>query len=148
GRLRRLRRARLRGRRGRTGLRRGRLARLGRRHVLGGRRAGLTGGVGRVVGGRAHRLGRGGTSGRGLLAPRSALTGPGGRHASHRSRAAAASSGVRAGRPAPSPATVATNLEGSRMAYELVVVANRLPVDITVAADGTQSWQRSPGGLV
>ena len=34
------------------------------------------------------------------------------------------------------------------MAYELVVVANRLPVDITVAADGTQSWQRSPGGLV
>lgn len=34
------------------------------------------------------------------------------------------------------------------MAYELVVVANRLPVDITVAPDGTQTWQRSPGGLV
>ena len=34
------------------------------------------------------------------------------------------------------------------MAYELVVVANRLPVDITIAADGTQTWQRSPGGLV
>ncbi len=34
------------------------------------------------------------------------------------------------------------------MAYELVVVANRLPVDITVAPDGSQTWQRSPGGLV
>lgn len=34
------------------------------------------------------------------------------------------------------------------MAYELVVVANRLPVDITVAPNGTHTWQRSPGGLV
>lgn len=32
--------------------------------------------------------------------------------------------------------------------YEMVVVANRLPVDLTVADDGTTSWRRSPGGLV
>ena len=30
----------------------------------------------------------------------------------------------------------------------LVVVANRLPVDETVQADGTVEWSRSPGGLV
>ena len=30
----------------------------------------------------------------------------------------------------------------------LVVVANRLPVDEGVSADGTQEWRRSPGGLV
>ncbi|WP_024285697.1 trehalose-6-phosphate synthase [Cellulomonas sp. KRMCY2] len=33
-------------------------------------------------------------------------------------------------------------------AYQLVVVSNRLPVDLTVAEDGSESWQRSPGGLV
>ena len=32
--------------------------------------------------------------------------------------------------------------------YDLVVVANRLPVDFTVAEDGSVNWQRSPGGLV
>ena len=32
--------------------------------------------------------------------------------------------------------------------FDLVVVANRLPVDFTVADDGTLSWARSPGGLV
>ncbi|MCU1432715.1 MAG: trehalose 6-phosphate synthase [Actinotalea sp.] len=32
--------------------------------------------------------------------------------------------------------------------YELVVVANRLPVDLTVEEDGTTTWRRSPGGLV
>lgn len=32
--------------------------------------------------------------------------------------------------------------------YDLVVVANRLPVDRVTAADGTESWQQSPGGLV
>ena len=32
--------------------------------------------------------------------------------------------------------------------YEFVVVSNRLPVDRVVAADGTSSWQQSPGGLV
>jgi alpha,alpha-trehalose-phosphate synthase [UDP-forming] len=31
---------------------------------------------------------------------------------------------------------------------EFVVVANRLPVDLTVLPDGTAFWQRSPGGLV
>ncbi|MGI8522694.1 MAG: alpha,alpha-trehalose-phosphate synthase (UDP-forming) [Nocardioides sp.] len=31
---------------------------------------------------------------------------------------------------------------------DLVVVANRLPVDRVVAGDGTESWRRSPGGLV
>ncbi|MHB1064369.1 MAG: alpha,alpha-trehalose-phosphate synthase (UDP-forming) [Georgenia sp.] len=33
-------------------------------------------------------------------------------------------------------------------AHAFVVVANRLPVDITVNPDGELSWQRSPGGLV
>ncbi len=33
-------------------------------------------------------------------------------------------------------------------AADFVVVANRLPVDRVVAADGTESWRRSPGGLV
>jgi trehalose 6-phosphate synthase len=32
--------------------------------------------------------------------------------------------------------------------YDLVVVANRLPVDFTVTGDGGVEWQRSPGGLV
>ncbi|MFI2753149.1 trehalose-6-phosphate synthase [Cellulomonas sp. P22] len=32
--------------------------------------------------------------------------------------------------------------------YDLVVVSNRLPVDVTVARDGSVSWDRSPGGLV
>ncbi|MEE6273791.1 alpha,alpha-trehalose-phosphate synthase (UDP-forming) [Georgenia wangjunii] len=32
--------------------------------------------------------------------------------------------------------------------HDFVVVANRLPVDITVAGDGSLSWTRSPGGLV
>ena len=34
------------------------------------------------------------------------------------------------------------------MSYELVVVANRLPVDVTVGEDGSLTWNRSPGGLV
>jgi len=33
-------------------------------------------------------------------------------------------------------------------AADLVVVANRLPVDRVVEADGTETWRRSPGGLV
>ncbi|MFD1719802.1 alpha,alpha-trehalose-phosphate synthase (UDP-forming) [Georgenia deserti] len=32
--------------------------------------------------------------------------------------------------------------------HEFVVVANRLPVDITIEDDGSLSWERSPGGLV
>ncbi|WP_425552916.1 trehalose-6-phosphate synthase, partial [Lapillicoccus jejuensis] len=32
--------------------------------------------------------------------------------------------------------------------YDLVIAANRLPVDRVVAADGSTSWGRSPGGLV
>jgi trehalose 6-phosphate synthase/phosphatase len=32
--------------------------------------------------------------------------------------------------------------------YDLVVVANRLPVDFSVGPDGDLTWQRSPGGLV
>ena len=31
---------------------------------------------------------------------------------------------------------------------DLVIVANRLPVDRVVAEDGTASWGKSPGGLV
>jgi alpha,alpha-trehalose-phosphate synthase [UDP-forming] len=34
------------------------------------------------------------------------------------------------------------------VSYTLVVVANRLPVDVTVEEDGSTSWRRSPGGLV
>jgi len=34
------------------------------------------------------------------------------------------------------------------MAYDFVVVSNRLPVDRAVAADGSATWRRSPGGLV
>ncbi len=32
--------------------------------------------------------------------------------------------------------------------HSIVVVANRLPVDITTAPDGTPDWTRAPGGLV
>ncbi|HYO85347.1 MAG TPA: trehalose-6-phosphate synthase [Dermatophilaceae bacterium] len=32
--------------------------------------------------------------------------------------------------------------------FDLVIAANRLPVDKSVAADGTTEWRRSPGGLV
>ena len=32
--------------------------------------------------------------------------------------------------------------------YDLVVVSNRLPVDVRVEADGTRTFTRSPGGLV
>jgi len=31
---------------------------------------------------------------------------------------------------------------------DFIVVANRLPVDLVVAEDGSQTWKRSPGGLV
>ncbi|QQR99608.1 MAG: trehalose-6-phosphate synthase [Austwickia sp.] len=43
-------------------------------------------------------------------------------------------------RPDVAPATEQT--------YDFVIAANRLPVDRKEAADGTVSWQRSPGGLV
>ena len=36
----------------------------------------------------------------------------------------------------------------TRKTYQVVAVANRLPVDVTVADDGRTSWRRSPGGLV
>jgi trehalose 6-phosphate synthase len=35
-----------------------------------------------------------------------------------------------------------------RQHYDFVVVSNRLPVDRVVDPDGTERWQRSPGGLV
>ena len=34
------------------------------------------------------------------------------------------------------------------MSYDLVIVANRLPVDRVELADGTKGWRTSPGGLV
>ncbi|WP_202567288.1 alpha,alpha-trehalose-phosphate synthase (UDP-forming) [Agreia sp. COWG] len=37
---------------------------------------------------------------------------------------------------------------GSRAAYDLIVVSNRLPVDKVTHADGTVEWRTSPGGLV
>lgn len=36
----------------------------------------------------------------------------------------------------------------SERSADLVVVANRLPVDRVLAEDGTETWRRSPGGLV
>jgi trehalose 6-phosphate synthase len=36
----------------------------------------------------------------------------------------------------------------ARATSDLVIVANRLPVDRTVEDDGTVTWRRSPGGLV
>ncbi|MBU4216052.1 MAG: trehalose-6-phosphate synthase [Actinobacteria bacterium] len=38
--------------------------------------------------------------------------------------------------------------EPSQTGRDLVVVANRLPVDASVGPDGVVSWDRSPGGLV
>ena len=32
--------------------------------------------------------------------------------------------------------------------YDFVVVANRLPVDVSLDDDGEPTWTRSPGGLV
>jgi trehalose 6-phosphate synthase len=37
---------------------------------------------------------------------------------------------------------------GSNHTFDLVIAANRLPVDRVVAEDGTSEWRRSPGGLV
>ena len=34
------------------------------------------------------------------------------------------------------------------MAHDLVIVANRLPVDRVAGPDGKMSWRASPGGLV
>ena len=34
------------------------------------------------------------------------------------------------------------------MAHDLVIVANRLPVDRVTGPDGKATWRRSPGGLV
>lgn len=35
-----------------------------------------------------------------------------------------------------------------RDSFDLVIAANRLPVDKVTAPDGSTSWRRSPGGLV
>jgi trehalose 6-phosphate synthase len=37
---------------------------------------------------------------------------------------------------------------GAVRGSDLVIVANRLPVDRTIGADGATTWRRSPGGLV
>lgn len=39
-------------------------------------------------------------------------------------------------------------MSGSTQTFDLVVAANRLPVDRVVSDDGTVEWRRSPGGLV
>jgi trehalose 6-phosphate synthase len=41
-----------------------------------------------------------------------------------------------------------SDTDPTRDQYDFVVVSNRLPVDRVVAPDGSESWQRSPGGLV
>jgi trehalose 6-phosphate synthase len=35
-----------------------------------------------------------------------------------------------------------------RPTYDLVIAANRLPVDKVITDDGEVEWRRSPGGLV
>ncbi|QIK84355.1 trehalose-6-phosphate synthase [Sanguibacter sp. HDW7] len=45
---------------------------------------------------------------------------------------------------APTPPSASAPDDG----YDLVVVANRLPVDHAVDADGSSVWRRAPGGLV
>lgn len=37
---------------------------------------------------------------------------------------------------------------GSYHTFDLVIAANRLPVDRVVSEEGTIEWRRSPGGLV
>ncbi len=39
-------------------------------------------------------------------------------------------------------------MPATRRQFDLVIAANRLPVEQVVAADGSTSWGRSPGGLV
>ena len=39
-------------------------------------------------------------------------------------------------------------MSGTTQTFDLVVAANRLPVDRVVSADGQVEWRRSPGGLV
>ena len=39
-------------------------------------------------------------------------------------------------------------MSGSTHTFDLVVAANRLPVDSVVGPDGETEWRRSPGGLV
>ena len=39
-------------------------------------------------------------------------------------------------------------MPSARPTFDLVIAANRLPVDQVTAADGTVEWRRSPGGLV
>ena len=46
--------------------------------------------------------------------------------------------------PTPPPGQQSAHAAAS----QLVVVANRLPVDRVTAPDGSEGWQRSPGGLV
>ncbi|TFC41747.1 bifunctional alpha,alpha-trehalose-phosphate synthase (UDP-forming)/trehalose-phosphatase [Cryobacterium sp. TMT1-21] len=47
-----------------------------------------------------------------------------------------------------SSAEPTASADGHDVTYSLVVVSNRLPVEIDVADDGTESWRTSPGGLV
>ena len=39
-------------------------------------------------------------------------------------------------------------MSGSTRTFDLVVAANRLPVDRVALPDGGVEWRRSPGGLV
>ncbi len=48
--------------------------------------------------------------------------------------------------PAPAPARASRKPPAN--GSDVVIVANRLPVDQVTEADGSTSWQRSPGGLV
>ncbi|MBA3294970.1 MAG: trehalose-6-phosphate synthase [Geodermatophilaceae bacterium] len=56
---------------------------------------------------------------------------------------------MRSAEPVTSPETARKGRGSSeRRGSDVVIVANRLPVDQVTRADGSTSWQRSPGGLV
>ena len=38
-------------------------------------------------------------------------------------------------------------MPSARQTYDLVIAANRLPVDKVVTDSGEEEWRRSPGGL-
>src|SRR4051812_49670033 len=51
-------------------------------------------------------------------------------------------------RVAPFPTQELIGVSTSSPTFDLVIAANRLPVDRVTGPDGEASWRRSPGGLV
>lgn len=55
---------------------------------------------------------------------------------------------MRAGSPTPTSGQRLASPSSPYGSYDFVVVANRLPVDVSFDEDGALSWKPSPGGLV